>query len=246
MDDTNYEIVPESDQQPKSKGKKLTGKVSRMRNLAQYKDLSDTEFNQLMQDRSAKQEKSKSFEERITKKLEEFGEDYDLSDLKINDKDTLRALIQAQLTLEDYEQYIYIVRSQGINENTIYLLEKLQKAQSDLRNDISKFQTDLNITRKIRKSDQDVSVLAYVTGLKEKAKKFYDSKMSYIFCPKCDMLLGTIWTMYPTNERNKISLVCSRVLPDGNTCGEKVIIGTKELLASRGTNKREITPESML
>jgi hypothetical protein len=242
MADDNYEIETDD----VTSGRKKDGKSKRMRNLAQYKNLSDDEFTAVMENRSLTMGKSKDFEERIVNKLNEFEKDYDLSDMKINDMDSLRALIQMQITLEDYEQFQYTLRSQGISENTIFTLEKLQKAMSDIRTDISKIQNDLNITRKVRKSDQDVSVLAYITSLKDKAKRFYESKMSYIFCPKCNMLLGTIWTMYPDNERNKIALVCGRVLPDGSKCGEKVVIGTKDLLNSRGTNKKEITPESFL
>jgi hypothetical protein len=239
--DENDEIELDDGQSRRQKNK-----VKRMRNLAQYKNLSDDAFERLMEDRAISIGKSQDFEDRIAKKLQEFEKDYDLSDMKINDRDIMRALIQAQINLEDYEQFLFKIRSEGITESTLFATEKLQKVMSDLRADISKLQNDLNITRKVRKSDQDVSVLAYIQGLKEKAKKFYESKQSYIFCPKCDMLLGTIWTMYPDNERNKIALVCGRVMPDGTTCGEKVIVGTKELLKGRGTNKREITPESFL
>jgi hypothetical protein len=117
---------------------------------------------------------------------------------------------------------------------------------SELRTDISKMNNDLNITRKVRKSDQDVSVLAYIEGLKKKAKEFAEMKMQYIFCPKCNMLLATIWTLFPHNERNKVALVCERDMGDGTKCGEKVIVGTTELLKNRGTNAPDITPESML
>ena len=173
-------------------------------------------------------------------------DDYDLSDMKINDRDALRALIQAQLTLEAFEQQSFALRSSGVNTTDLIFLEKLHKVMSEIRADISKLQTDLSITRKIRKSDQDVTTIAYISGLTEKAKKYYNKKMSYIFCPKCNMLLATLWSLYPEEERNKISLVCGRVLPDGTTCGEKIIIGTKELLKNRGTSNKEITPESFL
>jgi hypothetical protein len=245
MDDSNYEVIEDGDKFVKRAGKK-SGKVSRMRNLAQYRDLSDTEFSQAMEKREESQGKSEQLETRIAKKLAEYENDYDLSDLKINDRDTMRALIQAQITLEDWEQEAYQLRSQGMTLEVIAAVQQLQKAMSEIRSDISKFQADLNITRKVRKSDKDITALAYIDSLKEKAHKFYESKMSYVFCPKCDMLLGTFWTMFPEEDRNKIALVCGRHMPDGSTCGEKVIIGTKELLKARGTNKREITPESFL
>lgn len=225
---------------------KPNGKLKRMRNMRQYKNLSDEKFNEIVLKKSLGIEQSKEFEKRIQKKLDEFNNDYDLSDLKINDRDTLRALIQAQITLEDYEQFQFKNRLAGISESNIMANKEIQKAMSDLRADISKLQGDLNITRKIRKSDQDVSVMAYIDGLKEKARKFYASKMSYIFCPKCNQLLATVWSLYPDNDRNKIALVCERTLEDGTKCGEKVIVSTKELLMNRGTNKREIVPESML
>lgn len=240
MEDFNLEIEPDD-----GKKQKKSGKIKRMRNLAQYRDLSDEQFADIMAKKVVSSNSAEAFEERIARKLAEFEQDYDLSDLKINDRDTLRALIQAHITLEDYEQHLYFIRSGGISEQTIFAIEKFQKAMSDLRSDISKLQTDLNITRKIRKSDQDVSVMAYIGKLLKQAKEFYEAKMSYVFCEKCNMLLGTIWTLYPEEERNKIALVCNRPMADGSKCGHKTIIGTKELLAKRGTNKLEITPESM-
>jgi hypothetical protein len=222
------------------------GKMKRMKNLTQYKDMSDDGFENILAQKALGLDVSKEFEDRIKAKMEEFGQDYDLSDLKINDKESLRALIQAVITLEDYEQFIFKLRADGISSDSLYTIEKLQKVMSDLRTDISKLQTDLNITRKIRKSDQDVSVVAFIDNLKEKARRFYDSKMSYIFCPKCNLLLGTIWVHYPNEERNKIALVCNRPLEDGKICGEKLVIGTNTLLKNRGTSKKEITPDSFL
>lgn len=238
-EDINFSGTPEQ-----IKAKK--GKIARQKNLPQFKNLSDDEFQTRMMQKALGIEVSAEFEKRIAKKYAEFDNDYDLSDLKINDREALRALIQAIITLEDYEQYLFKLRSAGITQDTLFTTEKLHKAMSDLRADISKLQGDLNITRKVRKSDQDVSVLAFIDGLKEKAKRFYESKMSYIFCPKCHMLLATIWTQYPDLERNKIALVCGRHLENGEICGEKIVVGTDELLKSRGTSDKTITPESML
>lgn len=241
MGDFNDEILPEEEI-----SKKKSGKINRQRNLRQYKNLSDEEFNEKMANKSLGLEVSQAFEQKIAKKLQEFEQDYDLSDLKINDKDALRALIQAQISLEEYEQKMYVLRSLDLSEDLMYRIEKLSKVMSELRSDISKFQSDLNITRKVRNSDRDVSVMAYLSNLQQQAKKFYENKMSYIFCEKCNMLLGTLWTLYPEEDRNKIGLVCNRPLEDGTKCGHKTVIDTKTLLSNRGTNKKEITPESML
>ena len=250
MDETNYEV----DVNEEAKPRKKSGKMSRMRNLAQYRDLSEEDFDKAMERKAIGLQTSEAFEKKITEKWEEFEEDYDLSDLKINDRDALRALIQAHITLEAYEQHLFKLRSEGISEQSLFAIEKFQKAMSDLRADISKIQNDLMITRKVRKSDRDASVLAYLQNLQAMAKKFYENKMSYIFCEKCNMLLATIWALYPEEDRNKIALVCNRLIEtvevDGTKtekrCGHKTVVDTKSLYKSRGTNKPEITPESML
>lgn len=225
---------------------KTSGKYSRMKNLAQYRDLSDEEFDAVITKKSMGIEQSKAFEERIKLKLAEFERDYDLSDMKINDMDTLRALIQSQISLEDYEQHQYKLRSEGITEDIIYASEKLSKIMSDLRGDISRFQQDLNITRKVRKSDKEASTIAYLSNLQAQAKKYYEQKMHYVFCPKCDMLLSTVWLQYPNSDKNRMQLTCGRVYPDGSKCGEKVVIQLSDLVKNRGTNKKDVTPESFL
>ena len=225
---------------------KRSGKLSRQRNLAQYKDLTDEEFEEIISKKEMGINISKSFEDRSTRKPAEFENDYDLSDMKINDMDTLRALIQSQISLEDYEQHQYKLRSEGITENIIYASEKLSKIMSDLRGDISRFQQDLNITRKVRKSDKEASTIAYLSNLQAQAKKYYEQKMHYVFCPKCNMLLSTIWLQYPYSEKNRMQLTCGRVLPDGTKCGEKVVVQLSDLVKNRGTNKKDVTPESFL
>jgi hypothetical protein len=224
------------------------GKVSKekMRNLVQYRDMSEEEFDELWEKRIANAQPSADFEKRIQKKIEEFSQDYDIDDLKINDKESLRALVQAVIALEDYEQILFRLRSTTDFGNfDIVSIDKISKVMSDLRSDISKIQGDLNITRKVRKSDKEASVITYLEDLKEKAKQFYESRAMYVYCDKCNMLLATLWTLYP-KEDNKLVLHCNRVLDDGSKCDNKVTVSTKDLIEKRGTNKPEIVPESLL
>ena len=219
---------------------------AKLRTLSQYKDMTVEEFNLAMSKKELSIESSKVLESRIEDKLEQFSEDYDLTDLKINDREVLRGMIQSIISLEDYEQYLFKLRAEGISPENILVIDKIQRVMSDLSKRISEAQNDLNITRKVRKSDKETSVIAHIDWLKEKARTFYASRMSYVFCPKCHTLLCTIWTLYPKQERNKIALVCERELDDGKVCGEKVLISTKELLDNRGTNDIQVMPESML
>ena len=132
----------------------------------------------------------------------------------------------------------------GIDENSLLLYDKVASQLKNLRSDVSSLQDTLKISRKVRKGDKEESVLNFIEDLKERAKRFYESKMSYIFCPKCDMLLGTIWTLYP-NSNNKLKLTCQRILDNGDKCNTVVTVTTKELLDKRGSNKPENMPESI-
>lgn len=221
------------------------GKWIRQRNLPQYKKLNDEEFEELMLKKEHDVAPSQEFERRIELKMQKFADDYELSDMKVNDHEALRALIQALISLEDYEQIVYKLRQEGLNDTEVILkIDKVNKVMSDLRADISKLQDDLKITRKIRKSDQETSLINYIDNLKEKAKKFHELKEMYIFCPECDMLLGTIWTLYP-EQNNKIELLCKRPLDNGGICNTVVRVVTKQMLLTKGTNKKQILPDSM-
>lgn len=218
---------------------------NRVRNLKQYQDMPDEEFDEMWQQKVMNIAPSKALEDRIQKKFDEFAKDYDIDDLKINDKETLRALIQSILTLEDYEQMIFQLRTEGLTSENINFIDKISKVMADLRGGISRFQDDLKITRKTRKSEQETSVLTYIESLKEKAREFYQAKTIYILCPKCKMLLGTVWCQYPENK-NKVELFCGRHLDNGETCGERVVVYTKGMLNTKGSNDPDMLPDSLL
>jgi len=222
----------------------------KLRNLVQYRDMSDEEFDKAFETTflsNAEYEKSvKDFEEEIQRKIDEYGEDYDLSDLKMNDREILRALVQASLSLEKYELYIFREREKGdLTMDNILIFDKVNKVMSDLRSDISKLQGDLKITRKIRKGDKTESVLQYMDDVKTKARKFYESRMMYVTCPKCNQLLFTGWFLFP-KQNNKVTLTCNRFLDDnGVVCGNTFSITSEELLKNKGFNNTDVIPEGI-
>lgn len=225
------------------RGKSLN--KNKLRNLPQYRDKTDEELDILLAEREIiSNVESKNLESRIEEKLNKFSDDYDLSDLKENDKASLRAMIQAIIALEDYEQLVFTLRK-SIDSENLLIIDKVSKIMEGLRKGISDFENNLNITRKHRKSDQEASVLSYIESLKQKAREFYESRMSYIFCPRCHTLLGTIWTLYP-EEGNKIELICKQKDKNGNPCDTRVVVGTKELLENKGTNERDVMPDALL
>lgn len=222
------------------RGKQNPYNRNKMRNLKQYKDLDDSEFEDILTKRETLLGRAADFEKRINLKLEEFENDYDLSELKVNDKLSLRALIQDYLALEDYEQIAFELRSAGVDLNSIIEFEKLNNMMSSLRSDIIKLQTDLGISRKARRGDQETTVLAELDKLKARAREFYAEKMFYVYCPKCNSLLSTTWFLYPDEKGNKLQLVCRQKDKAGNECGEKFAISSKELLDMRGSNSVNI------
>ena len=232
----------------KEKGLSMPNKRKEsMRNLSQYRKMSDEEFEDYWIKRQSGMEPSAEFERRIQAKLRLFEKDYDLSDMKINDTETLRALIQTILALEDLEQEMFMLRSMDITEDIILSkIERLNKVMSIHRADINSFQESLKISRRVRKSDKDASAISFLEDLKKKAKVFYESKMSFVYCPGCNQLLGTVWVLYPDAKANRIKLVCKRDLGEKGICNTEVVVSTQELLEKGGTNIPQIVPESLL
>lgn len=218
---------------------------SKLRTLKQYKNMSDQEFEEAVAKKSIGLVSDKFWEERIQKKIDEFSSDYDLDDLKINDIYSLKALAAAIIRLQDYDNLLGQIQAEGINIDNIILIDKIQKIQTDLRRDISNLQNDLKITRRVRKSEKEESVINFIEDLKVKARKFYQQKMHYVFCPECDTLLFTGWFLFPDKEGNSVVLKCSRKMPDGHICGGTIQISSKKLLERGGTNNPELLPESM-
>lgn len=225
-------VLPERDKP------KLLPDKNRWRNLRQYKDLTDEEFEEVMAKKISGVDTNREFEGRIKRKIDSFGEDYDLSDLKANDHLTLRALAQAYINLEDLEQLSYNIRAGGLHDlDQVFQLEKVSSIMTKLRDDISKMQGDLNITRKLRKGDKEESVVIFIEKLKEKAKAFYQSRMCYIFCPECKELLSTVWFLNPNSEKSRVKLFCDR-------CNKyTVTISAKELIEKKGVNIEDV-PDS--
>jgi len=235
--------MTENDEKYDRRGKSKNPR--KLRNLPQYKDMSDEELEMLVAKKENNIQASEVFEKEIEKILAQFEEDYDLSDMKINDRAVLRGLAQSIVSLEWYEQQLFKMRGEGIDGNNVLAIQKLQNVMSELRQDISRMQTDLSITRKHRKSDQETSVLAYIDSLKDKARRFMESKQAYILCPKCSTLLMTTWSLYPSNPNNKITLTCLQKDKDGKPCNTRFTISTKEMLENKQSNRPEILPESL-
>lgn len=211
------------------------------RNLVQYRDLSDEEWEIKKRELDEKSAPlSDKLGELIEEKKKRFEEDYDLDDMKFNDTEALDALCSAMVYREYYEQEIADLLESGLDKDNTYLFDKLTSVVSKYRKDIIDIQSSLNITRKERNLDKSEKVIDKLTELKEKAEKFYKAKMGYVYCPKCKMLLFTGWFLYPEAD-NKVILTCNRTLEDGSKCGHKFSVTSKDLIIKgKGRNIEEV------
>ena len=58
--------------------------------------------------------------------------------------------------------------------------------------------------------------------------------MAFIYCPECNMLVGTAWFLWP-NADNKLSFKCKRKLDTGEICKGKAVVSSKELMENNNT-----------
>ena len=225
----------------------MDGKVKKtdprkLRNLKQYQGLSDEEFDALMyEEELAPEESYEDFQKRVQEKYIEFEKDYDLSDMKFNDTETLMSLCTALVTKSDYDRILFKLRQGEIRGGyPLTLIEKFGTFISNLEKDISKMQDDLKITRKTRKKTREESARTELDRLKRLASKFYENVMQYIYCEKCNMLLSTVWFLY-LNGDNKITLTCNRKvgIDDTQICGHVTEITSSRLVELDGTNHPE-------
>jgi hypothetical protein len=197
--------------------------------------MSDDEFNKWYENEYNKKkiETEGITEEEIKEKLDEFEQDYDLTDMKVNDKIVLRNLVVTMISLEKIEEVFAEERSE-ISDSNILLITRISDIMSKLRGDISKMQDDLKLTRKIRKDSQEENFMAWLDNMKVKAREFYKRKMLYIFCPECRFLLANVWLLYPDAD-NTLHLECHH-----ENCGNKFDINLKELYSTDNKNLEDV------
>jgi hypothetical protein len=215
------------------------------RKLAQYRNMSDSEFEEAMIQKDLGISTSKLFELRIKKHIDALKEDYDLSDLKPNDWNQIRSLAQCQVDLEDINLQMWNVKNAGGQQWDMIAYTQLSKMRNDLVKTISDIQDDLQITRKIRKNDQEISTINYLESLKKKAKRFSDAKMKKILCPKCNRWISSLWFLYPSAKKTFIQIQCETELEDGSKCGEIIKLSSKDLIEMPASNNDELLPVSL-
>jgi len=167
-------------------------------------------------------------------KLKEFAQDYDLDELTSNDRLSLIELARTLARLDIYNSLFSRLFNAALEDGSVDMkkLEMLQKFSDAALTSASKLQSDLKIVRKDRKSNE-ASIEDYIKDLKDRAKKFLSSRLSYIYCPKCSTLISTVWLLnYAAGSRFKY--VCPH-------CNEEFIVTDIEL-ENRTNDETKIVP----
>ena len=194
--------------------------VGTLKGLKQYKDWTVEELEQEV----ARLSGDTTY--RVEEVLASFYEDYDLSDMNANDEHSLLILAQIFVRLEDLNKQM----DQAMADLDEGKLGKLNSVATILRKDASQIQIDLHITRKARKGEKEQGLVQYIEDIKGRAAKLLDDRLSYIYCPKCQMLLCNVWHLYP-DANNIMKLTCVRIkdVDEGSICGHEFTVTSKEL-----------------
>ena len=182
------------------KKKQMT--MAQLRNLPQYKGKTEEELERIQHIIF-----HGDFDERVKDVFTSFEDDYDLSDMTANDKLSLTETARIFVLLDDMEKALKRELNEG--ETDWIRFEKINKIAATLRDDVSKLQRDLSITRKSRQDSEGQSVADFVMDLKVRAKSFLADRLCEVYCPKCSMLIAKVWFLYKEAD-NSLSLTCSR------------------------------------
>lgn len=207
--------------------------IKQIMNLAQYRGKTEEEVL------ASHEAHNNSFSKRLDRMKDSMAEDYDLSDLNANDKAALDDLCKLFLRVADLDELISEEMQKEDPDH--YNIQNMNKTLTQWRDSISRIQTDLNITRKARKGDNETSVVATVNSIKERAKKMLSERLSYIYCEKCHMLLANAWFLYPEGN-NGITLICERDLGNGKKCGHRTVVTSKKLKELGNRNLTDVLP----
>jgi hypothetical protein len=128
----------------------------RLRNLNQYKNMTDEEFESLWENYKEKPEVD--IESRINLTMEEFAKNYDLRDMNANDTLALRELARIYVHLEDLGR----MEQSAIEDGEVAKIGSLSRIKKEYLDNASRIQIDLNITRKSRQSAEGEELSTYL------------------------------------------------------------------------------------
>lgn len=198
-----------------------------LKNLPQYRDMADEDFEQAWEKYNMVVEDSDSDAE-IEAIMEKVSQDFELRDMLINDTILLREMAKELVFLDKVGK----VERQLLDDGAFAQLRAFSSIKKEHFDNVSRIQEDLNIKRKQRQNDTGDTLDMYLPSILKKAKTFYEQRLAYIYCPKCKMLCGNAW-FTDWKVYNQIHMTCPR-----EGCEHKFQV-TSEYLSEHGNKNVE-------
>jgi len=164
--------------------------------------------------------------DQIDQRIIELGNDYDFSELKLNDKELLRRMAALTIRLESGEKEL----EKGIRAKEFDSNEALKEEQrlGLMRRDLVLIQESLGMSRAKRVEKLENNPLAIFIDIKARAKRFLYERFCHIFCPSCHQLIAEIHFSWP-EEKSSLTITCGR-------CKTKTTLTGKEMLKNESEN----------
>lgn len=206
---------------------------AQLRNLKQYQQAPIEEIEAVIQGIKIDFED----ERRIQEYIDRISEQYELVDETENDRSALRDLATISIRIEDFDRRLKMESSAESPDwgEIKWIVDIL----TDLRKSRQQIEDTLNITRKARQNAEQTSVVDAIENYKQRAKRILEERMSYIYCPKCKLLVGNVWMLSPKSG-NSFTFTCPRDLGEGKTCGNKFTVTGTELIEKKNKNLVEM------
>lgn len=203
---------------------------AQLKNLKQYQDADPIQLEQVIQGISVDNDDEK----RVYDYIARMSEQYDVNEMNENDSAALKDLATISIRIQDLDQ---ILRNKMSNRDTVDWSEVhwITDILTDLRKSRQQIEESLNITRKARQGAESASVVDAIESYKFRAKKLLQERLSYIYCPKCKLLVGNVWMLSPESG-NSFTFTCPRNLGEGKTCGHRFSVTGTELMAKKNKN----------
>lgn len=152
----------------------------------------------------------------LQRRIERYEKDFDLTTVnQSNDRATLTMMVLIEIAYEKLQQQLHqLLASEDI-------LDKAQdiKRLSDILRDYAethqKFQQTLGIDRRTRRSGSETSVRDYIDALLSEAKSYYETVITRVYCPTCDVMVGRFAPVHD-HTAYRVSFTCSQ-------CGSEVV-----------------------
>ena len=206
---------------------------TQVRNLYQYKGKTDEEFEQIWLEKYAEREPTPEVDEnRIDEMMIKFAEDYDLTDMNINDTIALKQIARMSIELDELQKMLTKARI----DNELTRVQAIDRVIKNIVSNISTLQMDLNISRRSRQSDKGETLHEYLPAILKKAKSFLKERLAYVYCPECKMLVVNAW-FTEWDDNNVLCLTCPR-----EECRFQFEVTSKSLARKRNKNIDNVLP----